>query len=241
MTGLVSCYCPTFGRVHCLEEAVESFLRQDYKGPKELVILNDRHDQNLIFDHPEVKIFNMPYRITPIGSKFNTVVSLCEGDTLFCWDDDDIYLPHRISYSLERMKDGVYHTTDAFFEKGVKNIEPSSNMFHSTHAISAKLFNSIGGYREYDKCSVDADLKTDLTRKLGREYSTPTPINERFYIYRWSTVGTYHLSGWGGNHGDVSLSTEAVVEGEKARGKVPAGDIVLQPKWSYEYTEYLPK
>jgi glycosyltransferase involved in cell wall biosynthesis len=224
-----------------LEEAVESFLRQDYKGPKELVILNDRDDQNIIFDHPEVKIFNMPYRITPIGAKFNTLVSLCEGNVLFCWDDDDIYLPHRISYSLERMKDGVYHTTDAFFEKGAKNIEASSNMFHSTHAISTKLFNDIGGYREYDKCSVDVDLKSDITRKLKREYSTPTPVSERFYIYRWSTVGTYHLSGWGGSHADVSKSTEAVVEGEKARGKVPTGDIVLKPKWSYEYTEYLPK
>lgn len=241
MADLVSCYCPTFGRIHCLEEAVESFLRQDYKGPKELVILNDRDDQNIIFDHPEVKIFNMPYRITPIGAKFNTLVSLCEGNVLFCWDDDDIYLPHRISYSLERMKDGVYHTTDAFFEKSAKNIEASSNMFHSTHAISTKLFNDIGGYREYDKCSVDVDLKSDITRKLKREYSTPTPVSERFYIYRWSTVGTYHLSGWGGSHADVSKSTEAVVEGEKARGKVPTGDIVLKPKWSYEYTEYLPK
>ena len=34
----VSCICPTFARVYLLEEAIESFLRQDYKGEKELII-----------------------------------------------------------------------------------------------------------------------------------------------------------------------------------------------------------
>jgi len=37
----VSCQCITYDRVELLEEAIESFLRQDYKGEKELVILND--------------------------------------------------------------------------------------------------------------------------------------------------------------------------------------------------------
>ena len=101
--NLVSCYCPTYGRVHCLEEAVECFLRQDYKGPKELVILNDYSEQQLFFDHPEVKVYNLPYRIKPLGAKFNATVALCSGDVLMCWEDDDIYLPNRISYSLSQM------------------------------------------------------------------------------------------------------------------------------------------
>ncbi|MCL4258972.1 MAG: glycosyltransferase family 2 protein, partial [Anaerolineales bacterium] len=48
----VSCICPTYGRVELLEEAIESFLRQDYPGQKELIVLNDYAGQTLHFDHP---------------------------------------------------------------------------------------------------------------------------------------------------------------------------------------------
>jgi hypothetical protein len=48
----VSCICLTFGRAHLLEESVYSFLRQDYSGVKELIILNDYNQQILTFDHP---------------------------------------------------------------------------------------------------------------------------------------------------------------------------------------------
>ena len=43
----VSCYCPTYGRTSFLEEAIYSFLNQDYDGEKELIILNDLEDQTL--------------------------------------------------------------------------------------------------------------------------------------------------------------------------------------------------
>ena len=59
MLPKVSCLCPTYGRPQCLEEAIFSFLTQDYQGEKELVILNDLADQTLIFDHPDVKIINV--------------------------------------------------------------------------------------------------------------------------------------------------------------------------------------
>ena len=55
-TPPVSCMCLTYGRPHLLEEAVESFLRQDYRGLKELVVVNDLSDQHLAFEHPEVRI-----------------------------------------------------------------------------------------------------------------------------------------------------------------------------------------
>ena len=43
MDGLpgVSCICLTYGRVALLEEAIFSFLQQDYAGVKELIVLND--------------------------------------------------------------------------------------------------------------------------------------------------------------------------------------------------------
>jgi hypothetical protein len=54
----VSCFCLTYGRPQVLEEAIHSFLQQDYAGPKEMIVLNDYADQILAFDHPEVQVIN---------------------------------------------------------------------------------------------------------------------------------------------------------------------------------------
>jgi glycosyltransferase involved in cell wall biosynthesis len=51
----VSCICPTYNRPPnyqwLLEEAIESFLRQDY-AEKELLVLNDCAGQELVCDAP---------------------------------------------------------------------------------------------------------------------------------------------------------------------------------------------
>ncbi len=90
MAGLpkISCFCSTYGRVRCLEEAIHSFLQQDYCGEKELVILNDREDQVLAFEHPEVTIINSPERIEPLGKKFNRNIDFCDGDVLAAWENE---------------------------------------------------------------------------------------------------------------------------------------------------------
>ena len=106
----VSCLCPTYGRPECVEEAIESFLRQDYRGAKELIVVNDLADQTLVCDHPDVRVINSKERITPLGGKFNAVAAMARGDVLFVWEDDDIYLPHRISYSIDRMRAGIWPT-----------------------------------------------------------------------------------------------------------------------------------
>ena len=96
----VSCICPTYGRPALLEEAIYCFLQQDYPGPKELIVLNDYAGQTLLFDHPEVRMINLPTRFRTVGEKRNAAVALAAHDLLFVWDDDDIYLPHRLSFSV---------------------------------------------------------------------------------------------------------------------------------------------
>jgi glycosyltransferase involved in cell wall biosynthesis len=239
--NLVSCYCPTYGRVHCLEESVECFLRQDYKGPKELVILNDYEHQNISFDHPEVKVYNVPYRIKPLGAKFNATVELCSGDVLMCWEDDDIYLSNRISYTLDHMQNGVFHTGNGFFETSRETIIEASNVFHATHAFTKQLFNDINGYPVKDQCSVDIELMQRISTFLGSSYSSEVSLAARFYIYRWGTVQSYHGSGWGPENADVSTSVENVIEAQRLDNRIPSGDVVLKPKWSYDYTKFLPR
>ncbi len=239
--NLVSCYCPTYGRVHCLEESVECFLRQDYKGPKELIILNDYEEQEIEFDHPEVKVYNVPYRIKPLGAKFNATIELCSGDVLFCWEDDDIYLPHRISYTLERMTDGIYHTGDGFFEHADNKITAASNVFHATHAFTKELFDKISGYPSKDQCSVDIEIMEKFNAVLGKPYSQTTALADRHYIYRWATVRSYHGSGWGPNVEGLSEAVERIVNEQKDNKLIPSGKVTLKPRWAYDYIGKLPK
>ena len=68
---LISCLCPTFGRCgtpwqHLLEEAVEAFLRQT-DVHSELVILNDHPAQEVVFDHPRVRVVNQPRALPHAG------------------------------------------------------------------------------------------------------------------------------------------------------------------------------
>jgi glycosyltransferase involved in cell wall biosynthesis len=160
----VSCFCATYGRPPVLvEEVIESFLRQDYEGEKELVILNDWPMQHLICDAPDVQIVNVQQRLTPIGKKFNETVALCSGEILFPWEDDDIYMPWRLSYSVERLQNGMFHTGNAFWMPRPNYVEYCDNLHHCNLAVSRKLFDAVGGYSEADIMEVDQVLFERLT------------------------------------------------------------------------------
>ena len=73
----ISCKCITYGRVDTLEEALYSFLIQEYQGDSELVIVNDYPLQKLHFDHPRVKIFNLDTTFETIGDKENFAIENC--------------------------------------------------------------------------------------------------------------------------------------------------------------------
>lgn len=228
----VSCLCPTYGRPECLEEAIHSFLLQDYRGEKELVILNDLPSQKLSFKHPEVNIINLPEEIGCLGRKFNLTARAATGEVFCVWDDDDIFLPHRITYSVDRLKGGLFHTWHAFLQKDGGQLEPSFNLFHSCLAVSRNLFWDIGGYEEVDRMSVDRKLIYDLYRNHG-EFSSTIPQSDYFYIYRWSTTRTYHVSQW--DNDSVSKSVQEYVAKKIESGQLRTGEIVLQPRWSDDY------
>src|SRR5262245_6518789 len=58
----VSCMCLTYGRPGILEEAIQSFLLQDYPGEKELIVLNDLAEQELACTARQVTVVNVPRR-----------------------------------------------------------------------------------------------------------------------------------------------------------------------------------
>jgi len=237
MLPMVSCLCSTYGRVRALEEAVHSFLMQDYEGPKELLILNDLADQELIFDHPDVRIVNSKNRIVPLGAKFNEAARLAKGRIFMVWEDDDIYLPHRISYSVQHLKNGLFHTGQGYYEQSYRKIIRSNNLFHANLAISNDVFWSVGGYDHSDWSGIDTTLFNALRNKYG-EFSCEIPSKDVFYIYRWAAISDYHASYW--SQSNASTMAADYVGGRILRGEIPTGVVQLRPHWSYDYMELLP-
>lgn len=236
----ISCYCSTYGRPTALiENAIWCFLQQDYAGPKELVILNDFDQQELIFDHPEVRIINHPSRIKPLGRKFNLNAALCKYPILAVWEDDDIFLRHRLSYSYARMRDGVFHSNDAFIEHAPGELGVMSNLFHSQHMFTRELFDRVGGYTEEDRGSIDVTLMDAIRREVG-DYSQPIPTDDLFYVYVWTGANSFHGSGMGADNIAVSDSAAEYVARQVKEGRVQTGKVYLQPKPRYDVYEYLP-
>jgi cellulose synthase/poly-beta-1,6-N-acetylglucosamine synthase-like glycosyltransferase len=99
---LVSAIMPTYGRPELVNESVAMCLAQDYEN-KELIILNDCVGQTFELDHPLVSVLNHPHRFSNLGEKRNHCIEQTSGEIIAIWDDDDAYLPWRLSISVEAM------------------------------------------------------------------------------------------------------------------------------------------
>ena len=237
----VSCFCPTYGRVHLLEEAIESFLRQDYPGERELIVLNDLDGQELVLDHPLVRIVNVPTKFTTLGEKRNRCVALARHAVLFPWDDDDIYLPHRLSYSVSRLdpERGWFRPAVALVLTDGRLSGPQENLFHSQSCYTRELFERVGRYAHARK-SDDLAFEQAVARAHGRSTLTGMPVTESdiYYLYRWSAQTLYHMSWFSETPAEgpqASERTATLVRKALDSGAIPGGRIDLQPRWARDY------
>jgi glycosyltransferase involved in cell wall biosynthesis len=239
----VSCICLTYGRPELLEEAIQSFLLQEYPGEKELIVLNDFDQQRLVFEHPDVHVLNLPRRFRTVGEKANAAVALAAHDLLFVWDDDDVYLPNRLTFSVERFdpQKGFFKPARAWFWNDGQLGGPEANVFHSGSCWSRDLFSSVRGYAAMDN-GYDQDIEARFA--AARPGSTvPYDIRpeEISYLYRWGGTRSYHVSGFA--RGDYHRAVADFVSEQVRLGQLGTGPIVLAPRWRTDYAalvrEYL--
>lgn len=232
----VSAICPTYARPRLLEESIYSFLQQDYAGKKELIVLNDYDQQTLVFEHPEVKVFNVKQRYPSLGEKRNMAISLASYDILMLWDDDDICLPHRISLSVERLR-----SSKGYFKQGprVAVLDAAEVMrfhesaFHGTGAFLKELYLEAGRYPPMG-AGEDYALETAFGRIISPEnFVTLSDPREFYYLYRWGGTNSYHASWYEDtqtNNLVANYAREALLKGE-----IPQGIIPLCPCWHADY------
>jgi hypothetical protein len=231
---LVSCLCPTYGRPpdhqELLEEAIESFLRQTYPN-KELIVLNDCAEQELVCDAPGVRVVNVRTRFATLGDKYNAAVAIARGDLLAPWEDDDISLPWRLALSVERLGDAGYYNPKRYVLLDGSGFHADQPMGygHNLSLFSREAFGAVGGYRPISgaqDAEMDGALVAAVAGRGGPWAGEPElPRREWFYIYRWGVSPT-HLS-----------AAAAPEELYRRLGSTPAapGRFTLRPHWREDY------
>ena len=239
----ISCRCITYGRVKFLEEAIESFIKQDYPGKKELIIVNDYPLQTLKFDHPEVKIYNLDYTFNTLGEKENFAVERCSYDIIALWDDDDIALSNHLSNIAKFWKENTHLIQ---WHRGVfinvPNIVGITGLGNAGMVYSKQIWNKVGGY-PLENAGHDMTFMMAIKSNINNHeiiYADPLDNNVSFF-YAWGGRD-YHASGMGTDTPDrpnIIQRHKEHIEGKRQRGEIPTGEIILNPHWEYNYKNLL--
>jgi hypothetical protein len=237
----ISCRCITYGRIQFLEEAVNSFLLQEYPGKKELIIVNDYPLQNIKYDHPEIKIYNLDTIFNTIGEKENFTIDKCSADIIALWDDDDIEMPNHLINIAKYFKEdsdllqwhrGVY--------MNAPEIVDITGLGNAGMVYSKKIYDQLGGY-PLENAGYDMTFILNIKANSDKVVYAAPPNDEVSFFYVWGGRD-YHMSGLGTDTLDRPNVIERhtkYIEEKRLKGEIPTGDITLQPHWKYDYKQIL--
>ena len=130
---MISVLTITYKRHHLLEEAIESFLRQELPPQCEMVIINDNAEVDYKLDHfKNVRIINHKERFSSIGAKLEWGYKQCKYNYIYRLDDDDLLTPWALSSVMADINanpghdiyrsNGMYFFSNNVFEKESSNI-----------------------------------------------------------------------------------------------------------------------
>jgi glycosyltransferase involved in cell wall biosynthesis len=224
MSNIISVLTLTYQRHQLLEEAIQSFLLQDYEGDSEMVIINDCPDVEYHYTHPKIKIINLKERFSSVGKKLEYGLYQCKGDYIYRLDDDDLLPPWALSltesYIVENPGHDIYRSQkDYFFVnnkfESISDNVNSGNTFCKTSLPKIKVPDCSWGedqgilFRQNLKvCTINVDRCT--------------------MIYRWG-MNTYHISGMG------DRPTKEIYEWTDKIVKKENGIIILNPHFDNDY------
>ena len=125
---MISVLTITYKRHHLLEEAIESFLRQELPPQCEMVIINDNAEVDYKLDHfKNVRIINHKERFSSIGAKLEWGYKQCKYNYIYRLDDDDLLTPWALSSVMADINanpghdiyrsNGMYFFSNNVFEK----------------------------------------------------------------------------------------------------------------------------
>lgn len=235
---LISAKCITAGRIHCLKEAIYSFLIQEDSEDCEMVIVNDYEKQNIIFEHPRVRVYNIP-PVPNIGLKENIAISLCRGKIIATWDDDDIALPHHIK-NIKKFfdinKTSILHwRKGVYYEENTGKVSVNVPLGNSGIVYSKNAWEKSGFY-PLENAGADQIFCNNIYKTFGYESVVHAEPEIPSWIYKWGQPMVYHLSGEGAD----TKSKKNVVQRHREylqsiENYIPKGDVIIFPTWELNY------
>ena len=220
---MISVLTITYKRHHLLEEAIESFLKQEFPPECEMVIINDNPEVDYVYDHPRVFIINHKKRFPSIAAKLEWGYKQCKYNHIYRLDDDDLLTP----WALKNASIDI-ETNPGF------DIYRSEGMYFFMHNKFDKESSNINNGNIYTKAYLDritwpdksGDEDADIT--FGHKAKIYESKLKHTMIYRWG-MNTLHISGMGKQTNEVILAqADKVLDNTK-------GIIQLNPKFINDY------
>ncbi len=241
----ISVLVPTFGRTRLLAEVVECYLRQDWGGDSELVILNDLGAQYLSCGvyagpHRAIRITNLAHRLPTLGDKRNTLLASARYPVVTYWDDDDIYLPWRLSLGYE-----LLHTPArrmAVREPTEWRMLPDGTLRHKgtrpfgTVTCYAEALRAVGGFPPLERLQ-DCAAVVEMV-KAGHFNNTPICGRRPSTIYRLSAGVTATQVTKAPAGASQSAIRDYMIDGAAIAircGEERSGNINIVPAWHTDY------
>jgi glycosyltransferase involved in cell wall biosynthesis len=229
----VSCICPTYGRTNLLPEAVESFLRQDYQGEKELVIVNDAPEQEIYCNASNVRVINSSERFQSLGEKRTFSYQQAKYPLILTWGDDDIHLPKRISRAVNGLGDKRMAFEGWHF--CIYGADVKYNKFSTTgaHIVRADLAKQVHWFAAKNT-GEDDDFNCRIHQVIGKIHAIKESPE---FIYRWSGTERSHISAF---HSTSGRFDAYKIIGDKFQallksGAEPTGLVDIRPEWKQDY------
>lgn len=225
---MISVLTLTYQRHHLLEEAIYSFINQEYDGEKEMLIINDSPVVEYRINHPEVKIINLNKRFSSVGKKLEWGFKQCSGDWIYRLDDDDLITPWALElqreYRTEQPNKEVYRCQKHYFFSHNK-YEGLSDSINNGNCYSKEYINRI----EFLDKSIGEDNHMTFFHNADMHIGNKGRYS---MIYRWG-MGVYHISGMGDRPNEEIYEITDKTNSE-------TGIIYLEPKFGSDYWMQLP-
>lgn len=179
--------CSTYGRLPFLPRVLAGFLSQDYDD-KQLVFVNDDKNVRLNCSYDNVICINLNRKLL-LPQKRNVGIGTSYSDIIMQYDDDDVFLPNKISNHVEKHREGweVYRNTATYIVyDNVFKIDASSP---TNISYTRKAYHEVGGYANQQTIGEDFEFYHKL--KENDKFLEERNTDKIDFVYNWSGVN-YH-------------------------------------------------
>lgn len=233
---MISVMTITYRRRHLLEEAIESYLRQDFLDQTEMLIVNDCFEEKYLFDHPNIKIINCDNRFPSIGEKLEFGFSQCKYDYIYRLDDDDLLAPFALMHTMEDIENNpgydIYRSNGHYYFENNRFLKISSSVnngnVYTKHYLSRIKIPNISFGEDYE-------ITFNFNAKIYE-----SPRDQKTLIYRWG-MNTYHVSGMGNISSQTLHKRINRIVRPKSKGTIQADERTysLHPQFKEDYYKQL--